>query len=199
MKSLVGLALSLLCLNLHAGNYEAPLFSSHLSEGSFEIRDYTPMNVVQTKLPSDTKKDRNAGFMRLYGYITGKNKGKEKIAMTIPVMMTRGVQEPTMQFVLPRNTDPIPLPSDSNVSTTSFAPGWVAVIRFKGREWDSRCEKEEKELRAWLKTQALSGGTARLAVYNEPWVLGFLRRNEIHIQLTDPISVLQERFIAQSE
>lgn len=52
----------------------------------FEIRDYAPQVVVETRVDADFKEAGNKAFRRLFDYISGENEASEEIAMTSPVI-----------------------------------------------------------------------------------------------------------------
>lgn len=183
MKALLILSALLLITGCAtSADYESAAFKTLHQDGKFELREYESLQVADTNVAG---KERNAGFMRLYRYITGANEEKTQIAMTIPVFMSRGEAE-TMTFVLPAALEAAPEATDPKVVIGRKALGRVAVLRFSGRAKDAQCAKKEAELRDWIKAQGLSGAESWLAVYNEPWIPGPMRHNEILIRLNDP-------------
>ena len=52
------------------------------------MRDYAPTIVAETTVPGDVKTASNAGFRRLFDYISGKNAGAQELSMTVPVTTT---------------------------------------------------------------------------------------------------------------
>ena len=58
-------------------------------DGSFEVRQYSDYISAETTVNEDSWDDASSiGFRRLAGYIFGKNKKQEKLAMTSPVIMS---------------------------------------------------------------------------------------------------------------
>ena len=61
-----------------------------------EIRFYPPVMMAK-----HTSKTQGSGFGKLFGYISGNNTNKTKIAMTSPVYIEKKSGENSMAFVLP--------------------------------------------------------------------------------------------------
>jgi hypothetical protein len=167
-----------------SSEYESAAFKVLHKSDKFEIREYESLKMAETMIGKEGKA-RNAGFMRLYRYITGANAQQEEIAMTIPVFMSRGEEE-AMSFVLPENLIDAPKANDPRVVIAEKTLGHVAALRFSGRAKEAQCAEKEAELRSWIKTLGLSAGESWLAVYNEPWIPGPMRHNEILVRLSDP-------------
>ncbi len=59
-----------------------------------------------------------------------------------------------------------------------------AVVRFSGVATDELIAAKEAELRDWMKAQKLNAiGTKTFAYYNDPLTPGFLRRNEVMLDI----------------
>jgi DNA gyrase inhibitor GyrI len=72
------------------------------------------------------------------------------------------------------------------VHLSELPPRRMAVIRFSGRVTDELIAGKESELRAWLAAKGLTPAAMPVyAFYNDPFTPGFLRRNEVLIDLTD--------------
>jgi hypothetical protein len=157
-------------------------------DDNFEIRRYHEMLIAQV--------DESAGsaFNQLFRYISGENKSKskidmtspvissEKIAMTSPVMSTAN----TMSFVVPSeyNMDTVPEPSNSRVSIVKMPERYVATVRFRGFAWKNEVRKQTQALLDWLHDEQIKTiGSVFLMQYNPPFVPGFLRRNEMGIEI----------------
>jgi effector-binding domain-containing protein len=174
-------AAALLWVGCSTGNsgYQTAAYTATKTEGTFEIRSYPAMTVATT---ANTDKGRDGRFMKLFGYISGKNESKEKIEMTTPVFM----EGDEMAFVMPdavaKKGAPKAAAADVNISTKPART--MAVYRYSG--WsNSKLETAAKaKLLAWMKSQNLeAAGESVVAGYNPPWTLGPLRRNEILIPI----------------
>ena len=64
---------------------EAP-YQLVLKDKQFEIRDYAPVVVAETRVDASFGNAGNKAFRTLFNYISGENDGGEKIAMTAPVI-----------------------------------------------------------------------------------------------------------------
>lgn len=159
------------CAFTRAG-YESAPFKTVLKEGGFELREYPELPVVSTEMNGD-----DASFMRLFGYISGGNLEKQKVAMTTPVIMKEG----RMAFVLPSKAAArAPSPVSDKVKLERLQATTVAVLRFSG----TRSAKSEQEavgrLKSLLKDRRIQeAGAPFMAYYDPPWMPGFLRRNEV--------------------
>ena len=157
--------------------------------GEIEFRKY-PVLVLATV---DSSGDRS-GFNLLFSYITGKNTAQNSISMTSPVItsqeiaMTAPVVSDTesMSFVMPpgKSRDDIPEPLDNRVRITTLPGREVAVIRFKGYARKKEVAAAEERLREGLKDAGIEPvGEPFLMRYNPPWTPGFLRRNEVGMEI----------------
>ena len=79
----LALALSLLATPSHA--IEEPAFEVSRRIGDIEVREYAPYVVAEVVLKGSAQDTGNRGFRILAGYIFGKNKGEQRLAMTAPV------------------------------------------------------------------------------------------------------------------
>ncbi|MCW4013032.1 MAG: heme-binding protein [Candidatus Bathyarchaeota archaeon] len=157
-------------------------------DDSFEIRRYHEMliaQVDQTQYP---------GFNTLFQYISGNNKGKSKISMTSPVItsekiaMTSPVMSTasTMSFVVPSEytMETVPEPSNAGVSIVKIPERYVATVRFRGFAWKNEVRKQTQRLLEWVNEEGIkTKGSVFLMQYNPPFVPGFLRRNEMGIEI----------------
>jgi hypothetical protein len=122
----------------------------------------------------------------------------EKIAMTAPVNVepqgnaTGGVMNSKrwrVQFTMPAayTMDTLPKPRNPSVTLREVPGKRIAVLVFSGFSGEEKSQQKTDELLAWLKSKNLSAvGTPQLARYNPPWILPFLRRNEILIEVAAP-------------
>jgi hypothetical protein len=166
----------------------------------FEIRQYSPLIVAQVEVPGDLSEASSAGFRLIANYIFGNNiavrdgglnmaePAPEKIAMTIPVIAEGKGDQKTwlIQFVMPKQytMDTLPKPNNPQVKLLPIGSQKLAVIRFTGLVTDDKVQEKTAELLAWIKSRnELPLGNPRLARYNPPWSIPWMRRNEILIPI----------------
>jgi len=164
---------------------------------SFEVRDYVPSVAAQTCSDST-----NSEFMTLAGYIGvmsgAQNSRSEKIAMTAPVVDYQNEDgERCMQFILPESefggdVSSAPTPTNDKVKLVGRPEMIMAAITFSGRPSEKDFADKIDELK--LALQAMEGDDSfQWAVkepahaeeyqYNEPWIPGPWRTNEVVIEL----------------
>jgi hypothetical protein len=157
--------------------------------GEVEIRRYRPIVLATVRGYSD-----NEAFSLLFDYISGRNRASRKIAMTAPVITSEKIPmtvpvvsgRGSFSFVLPADMtiDSAPVPADSRVVLEAFPERSVAVIRFRGRASRRQVESVTEELRGALaKSNRQPRGESFLMRYNPPITPGFLRRNEVGIEI----------------
>jgi hypothetical protein len=181
---------------------EEPAYRLNESDGSFELRQYAPQVVAETRAEGGFESAGNVAFGRLFRYISGNNVAQQKIAMTAPVTQSgdapRGekiaMTAPVSQvadgkafrvaFVLPEeySLETAPRPLDPTVQVSEVPARLVAVWRYSGRWTEANYADNEQQLRAAMKQRGLVGsGEPILARYNPPFTPWFMRRNEILI------------------
>ena len=153
-----------------------------------EIRNYPELILAKVK-----NNDDNA-FNLLFNYISGENTSQKKIPMTAPVITSEKIPMTTpvlsmknyMAFVMPSNyeTSTIPKPKDPKVEIETRKKMKVAVLRFGGYSTTKKTDKNIKKLLETLKKQELkTKGEPFLMRYNSPFAPGFIRRNEVAIEI----------------
>ena len=157
--------------------------------GEIEFRKYP--SVVLATVDSDGS---DSGFNLLFAFITGSNNSQHKISMTSPVITSRQIamtapvvsDAKSMSFVMPpgQSLDDIPDPLDSRVRITTLPSREVAVILFRGYARQDDVKSAEERLLEGLKKAAIEPvGGPFLMRYNPPWTPGFLRRNEVAVEI----------------
>lgn len=157
--------------------------------GEVEIRKYPEM--ILAAVNGGTEEEQ---FSVLFKYISGKNRPGTHIPMTAPVItgakipMTTPVisGRNTMSFVMPGSyTDgSLPEPLDSRVTLQKVAERKVAVIRFSGvAHANAVQEKTDRLVTVLLQEKITMVSSPFLMRYNNPWTPGFLRRNEVGIDV----------------
>ena len=99
-----------------------------------------------------------------------------------------GGEDWAVSFIMPARygLEQLPAPAGSDVRLGEVPPRRVAAIRFSGRASDELIASKEAELRAWLEVRGLTpAAPAIYAFYNDPFTPGFLRRNEVLIDLAE--------------
>jgi effector-binding domain-containing protein len=158
--------------------------------GKVEIRCYPKIVIAKVENLEDD------AFSLLYQFIIGKNRQKTKIKMAAPVVsqqiaMTSPVLSDTsaMAFVMPAGytVETTPEPTDNHVKISEVPSRLVATLRFSGSWSETHFEKEKRRLldelsRAGIKTR----GNVFTMLYNPPYMPGFLRRNEVAIEIEEP-------------
>jgi hypothetical protein len=141
-------------------------------------------------------------FGLLFRFISGDNKAKEKVKMTTPVVsqdasqeikMTSPVlsefsNEGYMAFVMPSefNFETTPEPLDNRVRIEELPARVVAVLRFSGSWSEKHFEDKTKELLDELeKAKIRTRGSVFNMLYNPPFIPGFLRRNEVAVEVEE--------------
>ena len=175
------------------------------SEDRFEVREYGALLVAETLVDATFDDAGNIAFKRLFGYISGDNEAASEIAMTAPVMALdenrSGGEEISMTapvtgqqtdlgwrfaFVLPSDymLASAPVPSNPEVSLAQVPARKVAVLRYSGSWSETTYQKKLQLLQNWMRQNRLEAASLpRVAGYDPPWTLPFLRRNEIMIDI----------------
>lgn len=184
---------------------EEPDFSILKDQGRFQVREYEPLVVVETMVDAGFNEAAKIAFKRLFGYISGANGAEQEFAMTAPVMAldgnsSRGEKIPMtapvtgekstlgwrFAFVLPaeHSLENVPTPTNPDVKPAQVPARKVAVVRYSGSWSETGYQKELKMLQDWMQQNQLEAASLpRVARYDPPWTLPFLRRNEIMIDI----------------
>jgi hypothetical protein len=150
----------------------------------------TPPVITSEKIPMTTPVITSEQIPMTTPVITS-----EKIPMTTPVITSEKIPmtapvvsgEHTMSFVMPagKTLQEMPEPMDTRVELSTLPPGEIAVIRFRGYARRHDVEAVKTRLLDGLKRAGIATrGRPFLMRYNAPWTPGFLRRNEVGIEVT---------------
>ena len=170
-----------------------------------ELRDYAPMLIAEVEVrTNDFSEAGSAGFKPLAGYIFGNNSRRDRIGMTAPVQQSAegeriGMTAPVgrtqseegwlVSFVMPARytKETLPEPRDPSIRVREIPARSVAVIRFSGR-WSTESFEEQQALLldTLLEAKIQTKGAPWSAQYNPPWTPGFMRRNEILVEIERP-------------
>lgn len=158
--------------------------------GDVEFRKYPTMILATVSGgPEDEM------FSLLFRYITGQNQTRTQIPMTAPVItgekitMTSPVisVEGAMSFVMPQTYTEISLPEplDSRISLVKVPERTIAIIRFSGSADENTVREMTRRLLAVLEHERITViESPFLMRYNHPWTPGFLRRNEVGVEVS---------------
>lgn len=182
---------------------EEPRYHQLKQDGDFSLRQYAPVIIAETEVDGTLDQASSTGFRRLAAYIFGDNhlptvhsadrartpapaapEAKNKIAMTAPVTTQQQGAGWTINFSMPAqySLGGLPIPDDGRIKLREVPELTVAVIQFSGWVDESKIAAKTALLRDWMAAHGIAAdGDARLARYNPPWTLPFLRRNEIQI------------------
>ena len=179
--------------------YEEAKYTVIEKDGDFELRQYDPQIIAETIVEGDFEDVGNEGFRRIFEYISGNNRKKqsismtapvsqeitsEKIAMTAPVNQERVANKWRIYFLMPSEytIETLPEPLDSRVVLRKIPGSLMACIRYSGTWSKIRYEQKKARLEGLIKKRIFKAiGDAIFARYNPPFMLWFLRRNEVLI------------------
>ncbi|MBC8130480.1 MAG: heme-binding protein [Rhizobiaceae bacterium] len=174
-----------------AEHTEEPDFDTVRRDGDIEIRDYDAMIVAETVKSGYHEKARRAGFETLAAYIFGQGRSGKKISMTAPVLQQLSENEGrtkgwAIRFVMPKKFTlaTLPAPTTDDVNLREMPAKRVVSIRFNGNFSASLASKKLMSLYNYVADENLKQkGDPEYAFYNAPWTPGFLKRNEILIEI----------------
>jgi hypothetical protein len=170
--------------------------------GAVEVRQYGPRIAAETAVPGGEIGARGTGFQRLAGYIFGRNRARQEIAMTTPVAQGRQTTSETIamtapvaqgrddagqwviRFFMPAQytMETLPQPLDPLVRLVAVPGETMAVLRFSGSTAPGAVAAKQGELLRLLDGGAWrADGTAVAWFYDPPWTLPPFRRNEVAV------------------
>lgn len=199
MKSIITPCLLIFYLWGCASAVEETQYRLISKTNNFEIREYPTYIVAETDVDGKLEDAGNKAFKKLFGYISGKNRSREKIAMTAPVKqklssekiaMTAPVKQLQTEggwivsFTMPNGytMETLPTPENPDVRLRQLESHRVASVQYSGTWSEERYLKYLQELESWIEENGLIIlGEPIWARYNPPFTPWFLRRNEILI------------------
>eukprot|EP00249_Psilotum_nudum_P016417 c25815_g1_i1 orf=211-1101(+) len=175
----------------------------------YEIREVESYVVAETVMPGKRGFDlygSSQGFNTLAAYLFGKNKKREEMEMTTPVVVSRSqadgekmemttpvtsqqtASQWQMSFVMPsKYGDVLPIPVDDAVKIRRIPARIMAVTVFSGFVTDEIARKQECKLRDALKRnnefQLKDSAEVEVAQFNPPFTPPFMRRNEVALEV----------------
>ena len=202
-KHLSALSLMLLLISTKTFAIESPKYTVIYKDEIVEYRQYESHLIAETLVDNSSsyRSASNEGFMRLFRYITGNNSSQSNIEMTAPVQQTAASEEIAMTAPVQRVETPegwnvafllaskftmetAPLPSDERIVLRPVPSQLMAVVRYSGRWTERNYEKHKARLLESIESAAVESiGVVESAAYDAPYVLPFLRRNEVMIEV----------------
>jgi len=184
--------------------YETPEYKVEKSFGDIEIRNYKPKLIAKVNVEGNREEAVKKGFRILAKYIFGKNIGKQKLAMTSPVIQEQKPEKISMtspvtqisrndwqdnwqvQFTMPSrySLETLPIPKDDRIEFVIQPAQKIVAIKFSG-SWNDKVFNEKKlELMVFLKQQNLQPQSQPIiAYYDDPLTFPWNRRNEIAFEI----------------
>lgn len=170
-------------------------------DNKFEIRDYAPHIIAETVVQGNIKDAGDIAFKKLFGYISGDNRSRdkvsmtapvsqkpegEKIEMTAPVAQQRDKESWVVSFMMPSTytIKTLPEPEDNEITLRQVPARRMAAIRYSGFWSEEGYLRHKAELESWINKMGLTiVGVPIWARYNPPFMPWFLRRNEVLIPI----------------
>jgi hypothetical protein len=180
---------------------EAP-YTVIKSDDIFELREYAPQILAEIIVDGDLEGVGSKAFRPLFGYISGANQARSKLAMTAPVSqeqqgeniaMTAPVSQQRVQgkwavsFMMPAayTMATLPTPDDPRIALRQVPARRVAAVRYSGLWSEEKYLLHKEKLEKWITANRFTvSGEPVWARYNSPFTLWFLRRNEVLIPVT---------------
>lgn len=185
---------------------EEPHYEVIKKDGDFEIRQYPKLLVAKCSMQGisfDEFKEKS--FEKLAAYIFEQNEEKKSIPMTSPVLEEHGVSDTTFQahspfmqkyddnggwtmaFILPHELtiETAPTPNDKDIILEVREPEIIASLSYSGNNTVEVMKEHERKLAEWLNKQPniKTEGKFVVAQYDAPFVIPFLKKNEIHAKV----------------
>lgn len=166
-----------------------PAYQVIKQDQSIEIREYPPLVVAEVSIQGERYAAIQAGFRKLADFIFGNNNRHEKIAMTAPVLQQPDAAQHNwiIRFIMPTHfkLNSLPTPGNPDVKFIEVPARRYAVIVFRGWNSDGNLEEHLQLLVNYCRQHHINTtGNPLYAFYNPPWILPFLRRNEILLELS---------------
>lgn len=196
--AILALSLALIVAAEPAMAIEEPAYTLVRQYPQFELRRYAPTLIAETKVSGDFDGVGNQAFRTLAGFIFGKNRTGESIAMTAPVNQRPATTtQPTaspdsgdywLSFTMPRRftSATLPAPTDPGIQVREEPARLMAARRYSGRWTLANYREQEAALLAAVRAAGLQATAPPVyARYNAPFVPWFMRRNEVLVQVRD--------------
>jgi hypothetical protein len=153
-------------------------------DGPFEVRRYDPL-VLAVSRENDLR--GYSGFNVLFDYIQGGNRESRKLSMTAPVLNNLDDKPLTTAFVMPSGMTraALPTPNAAGPELVEVPTRVMASVVFPGNIGTDLLARKKNELLDWVREQGFAvSGSVELARYNPPFLPGFVKRNELLVEVS---------------
>lgn len=186
---------------------ETPKYKILKKDKNIELREYSDYIQATVEVKGLThNKAGNKAFSILADYIFGNNIDNSKINMTAPVTSQQTTKSKKIAMTAPVtsiNNNPdsyavsftmpseftiktIPKPINNTIVLQEVKKHKVVAIIFSGYSGENKVQTKTKTLIKWVKENKLTQiNDPILARYDPPWKPGFIRKNEILINIKD--------------
>ena len=185
---LVAILIGIIYWQVFAYAVPQPKYQILQSDNKIEMRNYPELIVAEVTVAGERYASINEGFRILAGYIFGNNQRKQTISMTAPVEQEKSKDGWIIRFIMPAefNMSTLPTPTNKAIKFTSTKSKKYIAIQFNGFNSDENIQANTNLLLEYIKQKNIKTiGSPIMAFYNPPWILPFLRRNEILIELQE--------------
>lgn len=165
---------------------KAPIYEVMLTDGSFEIRRYPALPVLETDQPGSRDRALGTGFGRLAAYMFGEGREGDELPITMPVLAAPlGEGAWRVRFLLPDGQESGHLePPGEGIAIRTLPAREVAVVSVPGKPADRLFKSRSSELQRWLKDRnRIAAGPAEHAYYTSPLEPGTQHASEVWIPL----------------
>ena len=177
---------------------EKPKYSVELAERNFQIRAYEQHIIAKVITDGERQQALRNGFRPLVRYIGAKERGGNKISMTVPVMQEKNSSNDwSVFFFMPSEFTKNSLPPavDKNIQFEDVMARKTAAITFSGLTTNQLLIDKEKSLLEWIHQNNYTQiGKPIYAFYNDPLTPSFLRKNEILINVLERQKIKKNYF-----
>jgi hypothetical protein len=183
---------------------DEPEFAVVEEQEAFELRRYAPMIVAETEVEADFIGATKSASSLLVDYVQRGNLGERNLPMLAPVRQQLAEDAPgdafgevgaggdgpwLYQFAMANEyqMSMLPPPKDPQVALRQLPARLIAARRYDGDWSEERYREQEAALLDALQASGLIPiSNPVFARYNAPFVPGFLRRNEVLIEVREP-------------
>ena len=186
---------------------EEPQYTVIETGDDFEIRQYEPYIVAEVTVDGSLRRSGNSAFRILAGYIFGENRSSTRMNMTAPVESRSTSERMNMTapvesvdngdgsyvygFVMESRytMDTLPMPIDERIRIREVPARTMVVRSFTGMWTDGNYERHESELLDIVRVRDMQiVGNPVFARYDGPMTPFFMRRNEVMVQVAEPVA-----------